>query len=78
MPPPPEPPEAPSVPPPIEVTVVSPEPDNTELEPFELAPPPAPTYSNNGFTDGVVNSTNVKISGRDLILVQERERAFRR
>ena len=43
-----------------------------------VAPPPAPTYSNNGFTDGVVNSTNVKISGRDLILVQERERAFRR
>jgi hypothetical protein len=39
---------------------------------------PAPSYSNNGYTDGVVNSMDVRISGRDLILVQERERAFRR
>ena len=38
----------------------------------------APSYSNNGFQEGYMNSTDIKISGRDLILVQERERAFRR
>ena len=42
------------------------------------APSTAPSYSNGGGSDGYMNSMDIKISGRDLILVQERERAFRR
>lgn len=38
----------------------------------------APTYSGGGGSEGFMNSMDIKISGRDLILVQERERAFRR
>tara|TARA_R110000772_G_scaffold67579_2_gene150032 strand:+ start:5405 stop:7549 length:2145 start_codon:yes stop_codon:yes gene_type:complete len=39
---------------------------------------PAPSYSNNGYSENYSNSMDIRISGRDLILVQERERAFRR
>ncbi len=42
------------------------------------APSTAPSYSNGGGSEGYMNSMDIKISGRDLILVQERERAFRR
>jgi hypothetical protein len=33
------------VPPPTEVTVVKPEPDSTELSPFDVELPPAPTVT---------------------------------
>jgi len=39
---------------------------------------PAPSYSNSGGQNGYQNIFSTKISGRDLIIVQERESSFKR
>ena len=42
------------------------------------APAPPPPFLGGGGSEGFMNSMDIRISGRDLILVQERERAFTR
>jgi len=49
---------------------------DTGLTPPPPAPPPP--FLGGGGSEGFMNSMDIRISGRDLILVQERERAFTR